>query len=294
MKTQGLNKLFIDELADMYNSEMQITDFLPKLIKLAALSELKNSLTKHLLETKNQAKRIKKIFSILGIPLTQKTCKAMQGLIHEAEDIVRNKTKSPTLDAAIISAAQKIEHYEMASYGTLRSFANHLSLKSEIADLLQENLNEEGAADKKLTKIADGTFFSTGVNSQAAKSSNANAQKNKTTATSARTSKTAAAKAKSPVARTTKARKSPTTAKAKAPSRTSAKKTSSTTKRAVKSPALTSRTRSKATTTAARARHTAVAAHPNRSSASSKLKSLLSHGNKASSKMKSAYASARK
>ncbi|PJD95659.1 MAG: hypothetical protein CK425_08125 [Parachlamydia sp.] len=292
MKTQGLNKLFIDELADMYNSEMQITDSLPKLIKLASLPELKNSLTKHLVETKNQAKRIKKIFSILGIPLTQKTCKAMQGLIHEAEDIVRNKTKSPTLDAAIISAAQKIEHYEMASYGTLRSFANHLSLKSEIADLLQENLNEEGAADKKLTKIADGTFFSTGVNSQAAKSLNATA-KQKTTVTNARASKTAA-KAKSPAAKTTKAKKSPASAKAKASSSASSKKTSSLSKRAVKSPALTSRTRSKATKTAARARHTSAAAHSSRSSAASKLKSLISHGNKASSKMKSAYAAARK
>lgn len=95
----------------------------------------------------------------------------MVGLLEEAEELVENKTKSPALDAAIISAAQKVEHYEIASYGTLRSFAKNLSLDSEIADLLQETLNEEGNADKTLTKIAEGSFFSSGVNKVAATAS---------------------------------------------------------------------------------------------------------------------------
>ena len=99
----------------------------------------------------------------------EKTCEAMEGILREADEIVQNKTKSPLLDAAIISAAQKVEHYEMASYGTLRSFAKHLDLDSQIGTLLQDTLNEEGAADKKLTKIAEGSFFSSGVNKEAIK-----------------------------------------------------------------------------------------------------------------------------
>jgi len=292
MKTHDLHKLFVDELADMYDSELQIIDSLPKLIKLASLKDLKDSLSKHLLETKNQAKRIKKIFTILGIPLNKKPCKAMQGIIHEAEEIIKNKPKSATLDAAIISAAQKVEHYEIASYGTLRSFANHLSLKGEIADLLQSNLNEEGTADKKLTKIADGTFFSSGVNSEAAKSQTAS--KRKPAASSSRTPKTAS-KAKTTTGRSTKARKASTATKDKTSPRTATKKTSTISKRSVKSPALSSRTRAKTTSTVTRARQpSALNHHASRSSSASKLKSLLSHGNKSSSKMKSGFAAGRK
>jgi ferritin-like metal-binding protein YciE len=167
MANQDLHKLFIDELSDMYSAEHQIIEGLPKLIKLASFPELKESLTKHLKETENQAHRIKKIFTILKVSLKEKKCEAMEGLMKEAEDIVKNKTPSALLDAAIISACQKVEHYEMASYGTLRSFAKHLELDSEVADLIQETLDEEGAANKKLTKIADGTFFSDGINQEA-------------------------------------------------------------------------------------------------------------------------------
>lgn len=103
----------------------------------------------------------------MNLPVSDKICEAMRGLIKEADDLTQNKSKSATLDAAIISAAQKVEHYEIASYGTLRSFAKHLDLKSEITDLLQETLDEEGSADKKLTKIADGSFLSSGVNKEA-------------------------------------------------------------------------------------------------------------------------------
>ena len=172
MKNQGSNqslyKLFIEELEDMYSSENQIVDSLPKLVHLANSPDLKDALSKHLKETQNQVTRIENIFSILEMAPKEKMCKAMQGLLKEAEELIKNKTKSPALDAAIISAAQKVEHYEIASYGTLRSFAKHLEFDSEVVDLLQETLDEEGAADKKLTKIAEGTIFSTGVNREAA------------------------------------------------------------------------------------------------------------------------------
>lgn len=168
MKNQNLNDLFIDELQDMYSAENQILEALPKLIKAASLPDLKDALSKHLKETEDQVTRLETIFSILGIPPVEKTCEGMAGIIAEGSELLRNISKSSTLDAAIISAAQKVEHYEISSYGTLRSFAKHLDLSSEIIDLLQDTLNEEGAADKKLTTLADGSFFSTGVNQEAA------------------------------------------------------------------------------------------------------------------------------
>lgn len=168
MKNETFHQLFIDELADMYDSENQMVKALPKLIKLASNPDLKEALSAHLKETENQVGRIEQIFSILEIPLQDNTCEAMQGLVQKAEELVNGKTKSPVLDAAIISAAQKVEHYEIASYGTLRSFANHLGFDSEVTNLLQATLDEEAAADKKLTKIAEGSIFSSGINKEAA------------------------------------------------------------------------------------------------------------------------------
>lgn len=168
MKSQTLDKLFIDQLEDMYSAEQQIIEALPKLIQLASFKDLKDGLTKHLKETQNQVQRLETIFSMLEITPEEKTCEAMEGILKEADELVEGNAKSATLDAAIISAAQKVEHYEMASYGTLRSFAKYLDLDSEIIDLLQETLNEEGAADKALTKIAEGTMFTDGINKEAA------------------------------------------------------------------------------------------------------------------------------
>lgn len=168
MNTNGLHQLFIDELKDMYSSEQQIVHSLPKLIRLASLPDLKEALQKHLKETEAQVIRIEEIFNFLNMTPSKKKCEAMEGLLKEAEELTENKAKSPTLDAAIISAAQKVEHYEIASYGTLKSFAKHLDLESEVVDLIQETLDEETQADKKLTKIADGSFFASGVNQEAA------------------------------------------------------------------------------------------------------------------------------
>lgn len=168
MKNHTLYELFIEQLKDMYGAEQQIIDSLPKLIKLASLPDLKDALNNHLKETKGQVEKLETVFSILNITPQEVTCKAMKGLLGEADEVVKKFTKSPTLDAAIIAAAQKVEHYEMASYGTLRSFAKHLEFDRQVVNLLQEILDEEGAADKKLTKIATGTFFSSGVNAEAA------------------------------------------------------------------------------------------------------------------------------
>lgn len=166
---EGLNRLFIKEIEDMYSSEKQIVQSLPKLIGLASSKDLKDALRNHLKETKEQVKRIEKIFSILGEKIEKNTCEAMKGLLQETNEMVAHKKKSPLLDAAIISAAQKIEHYEIASYGTLRSFAKNLSFEREIINLIQETLDEEGAADKKLTRIAEGSIFHAGINREAAR-----------------------------------------------------------------------------------------------------------------------------
>lgn len=168
MKNQDLFQLFIDELEDMYSSEQQIIEALPKMIKLANAQELKDALSKHLKETEYQVTRIEKIFTILNMEAKEKTCNGMKGILEEAQGMVKNKSKSAALDAAIISAAQKVEHYEIASYGTLRSFAKFMDLDSDIVDLIQDSLDEEGAADKKLTKIAEGSLFTSGVNKEAA------------------------------------------------------------------------------------------------------------------------------
>lgn len=170
MHHDGLNKLFFDELEDMYSAENQIVDSLPNLIKKASSKDLKEGLKHHLKETKFQVKRIEKIFVLLGKKAKENFCEGMEGLLSETDEMVNGKKKSPVLDAAIISAAQKVEHYEMASYGALRSFAQHLDFDSKIINLIQDSLNEEGAANKKLTKIAEGgLIFGGGVNKEAAR-----------------------------------------------------------------------------------------------------------------------------
>lgn len=165
---QDLLHLFIEELEDLYSAENQIIDSLPKMIKAASFPDLKEALTSHLKETEKQVARIEEIFATLEIKSKSKTCEGMKGLLKEAQEIIKSKSKSPILDAAIISAAQKVEHYEIASYGTLRSFAAHLGLDKQIIELIEETLEEEGNADKKLTKIANGSLFSSGVNKIAA------------------------------------------------------------------------------------------------------------------------------
>lgn len=167
--TNNLLDLFIEQLEDVYSAEHQILAALPKMIRAASQNELKEALSHHYEETENQVNRLETIFGYLDMNPRRKMCEGMQGIIEEANEVMRGKNKSAILDAAIILAAQKVEHYEMATYGCLRSFAKHLDLDDEVTDLLQDTLDEEGAADKALTKIAEGSFFSDGVNEVAAR-----------------------------------------------------------------------------------------------------------------------------
>lgn len=168
MDHQSLNYLFVDELETAYSAENQKAKYLERLIHLASYPDLKQTLTNHLDETKNQITRLEDIFSIMELPVQDNLCEGMDGMLKEAEELVQNRPKGATLDAAIISIAQKMEHYEIAFYVTLKSFAKYLELDPEIRELLQETLTEETAAERALTKIAEGTMFSRGINKEAA------------------------------------------------------------------------------------------------------------------------------
>lgn len=163
---KGIKELLIDELEDIFSAENQIVKALPLLIKAAHSRELKDAFKTHLQQTKNQIKRLEKVFKLLHLKAKVKLCKGMHGLIEEGKEVIQAFDPSPVRDAALISKAQRIEHYEIAAYGTLRTFATELSLR-EVAALLEENLEEEGSADKLLTKIAEGGLFSAGINHQA-------------------------------------------------------------------------------------------------------------------------------
>ncbi len=154
MKLENLQQLYLKELRDLYDAEKQITDALPKLVDAAHNSELKNALQEHLNVTRTQVKRLEQIFQTLSEKPTGETCKGMKGVIKEGDEIVSAGGDPSTVDAGIISAAQRVEHYEMAGYGTVRTYAKLLG-REEHARLLQQTLDEEEAADQTLTKIAN-------------------------------------------------------------------------------------------------------------------------------------------
>ena len=150
----GLRELFVDDLKDIYWAEKELTKAIPKLIKNASSDELVEALSNHLEETKVQVSRLEEVFSSVGEKAVAKKCEAMAGLTKEAEEIMKETKQGVVRDAAIISAAQKVEHYEIASYGTLASFARVLG-EEEAASLLDKTLNEEKNADKMLSVISD-------------------------------------------------------------------------------------------------------------------------------------------
>lgn len=154
MKLDSLKTLYVEELRDLYNAENQLLKALPKMAKKATTPELKEAFQTHLEETRTHVERLDQIFDKLGKKPTGKTCKAMRGLIEEGSEMMSEDGLDSVIDAGIIGAAQKVEHYEMASYGTVRTFASLLG-EDEAEDLLQETLDEEGEADKKLTEIAE-------------------------------------------------------------------------------------------------------------------------------------------
>ena len=153
MELDTLKKLFIEELKDVYSAEKQLVKALPKMANAATNADLKQGFLDHLDETKGQVERIEKIFKLFDMEAKAKTCKAMQGLIEEGEDLIKEKSEASVLDAGLIGAAQKVEHYEIASYGTLRTFAETLG-ETEAVQLLQATLDEEKATDQKLSELA--------------------------------------------------------------------------------------------------------------------------------------------
>jgi ferritin-like metal-binding protein YciE len=153
MKAKNLRELFEEELKDIYWAEKELTEAIPKTISQASSKDLINALEEHLKITKNQIKRLEKVFDALGMEAEGKKCEAMEGLIKEADEIIEDTQKGSIRDAGIISAVQKVEHYEIASYGTLRSFANILG-EDKVVKLLEETLNEEKEADSILTDLA--------------------------------------------------------------------------------------------------------------------------------------------
>jgi ferritin-like metal-binding protein YciE len=148
-----LGKLFEEELKDIYWAEKALTTAIPKMISKASSTELVQALEDHLAETEDHVTRLEKIFQIFGKEATEKECEAMAGLIDEAEELMDESDEGVMRDAAIISAAQKVEHYEIASYGTLRSFAQTLGLE-EAVTILESTLEEEKNADLRLTQVA--------------------------------------------------------------------------------------------------------------------------------------------
>ena len=164
MKLDTLKTLYIDELKDLYNAENQLLKALPKMAKAASSEELKDAFEKHLEQTKSHVERLEEVFEEIGEKPKGKTCRAMKGLIEEGSEILEEDGEESVIDAGIIVAAQKVEHYEIAAYGTLYSLGNLLNLDDDILSLLDTSLQEEGNADKKLTEIAEGSFFSDGLN----------------------------------------------------------------------------------------------------------------------------------
>ncbi len=153
MAMKSLDTLLLDELKDLYDAEHQITEALPMLMDAASDRRLKSALQEHLRVTGRQIKRLDQIFQQLGKEPSRKLCKGMQGIIKEGQSMMKEGEGSPTLDAALIASAQKVEHYEIASYGSVRTWADQLGLR-DISDLLQQTLDEEGQTDHHLTSIA--------------------------------------------------------------------------------------------------------------------------------------------
>ena len=154
MKVESIEDLFLDELKDLYSAEKQITKALPKMVKAASAEELGAAFDSHLQETKGQVERLEEIFQKLGKRGTGKTCEGMKGVLEEGSEVIQEIEKGPIRDAALIAAAQRVEHYEIARYGSVRYFAELLG-KTDIVELLEETLEEEKAADEKLTKISE-------------------------------------------------------------------------------------------------------------------------------------------
>ena len=170
MKLKNLEELYVDQLKDLYSAEKQLVQALPKMAKAANTPALQQGFQTHLEETQNHVERLENIFSRLGSSPGRKKCKGMEGLLEEGKEAIDLDGDADVKDAALIAAAQRVEHYEIAGYGTVRTYAQRLGF-SQDSDLLQKTLDEEGETDKKLTVLAEGGRFGNGINEQATEDS---------------------------------------------------------------------------------------------------------------------------
>jgi ferritin-like metal-binding protein YciE len=154
MKLDSLKELYVDELKDLYSAENQLLKAIPKMAKAATSPALKKGFEKHLEETKGQVERLEQIFKALGESPKGKKCKAMEGLVEEGKEVMEEDAEPEVMDAALIAAAQRVEHYEIAGYGCVRTYAQLLG-ETQAAKLLQQTLDEEGKTDHALTKLAE-------------------------------------------------------------------------------------------------------------------------------------------
>jgi ferritin-like metal-binding protein YciE len=154
MRFDSLEDLFLAQIEDLYDAEKRLTEALPKMAAAADCQKLKGAIQQHLTETEGHVRRLEQIFSQFGRTSDRKTCEAMKGLIKEGDEAAQAEGDCAVRDAAIIAACQRVEHYEMAGYGTARNFAQRLG-RADAARLLQDTLDEEGNADKILTEIAE-------------------------------------------------------------------------------------------------------------------------------------------
>jgi ferritin-like metal-binding protein YciE len=165
-KLDSLSALYVEQLQDLYSAEQQITKALPKMAKHASSEKLSQAFEEHLAMTQEQITRLDQIFEELGEKPGGHTCKAMEGLVKEGEELMQQKADPDVMDAALIAAAQKVEHYEIAGYGTVATWAEMLD-QGQAATLLRTTLEEEGQTDKRLTKLAEGSGSRSGINKQA-------------------------------------------------------------------------------------------------------------------------------
>jgi ferritin-like metal-binding protein YciE len=166
MMYNSLKDLFVEQLRDLYDAEHQISRALPKMANAASSTELKEAFNMHLDQTRTQIQRLERIFSDLGMAPQGENCEAMQGIIKEGDQVINAQGDPNVKDAALITAAQRVEHYEIAGYGSVRTYAKELGY-NDAADLLQKTLDEEGNTDSKLTKLAEGGLFAKGINEKA-------------------------------------------------------------------------------------------------------------------------------
>lgn len=155
MSLDSLHDLYVDELKDIHSAERQLLRALPRMAKAADSPELRAAFESHLKETEKQVERLDKIFGELDKKATGKKCKGMEGLLEEGKEMMEEEAEPAVMDAALIAAAQRVEHYEIAAYGCVRNYAELLGYSSA-AKLLQQSLDEEEAADKKLSELAEG------------------------------------------------------------------------------------------------------------------------------------------